>query len=89
MILFIFLLKKGFKIRDAVYTIIAEQKRVPAIERRLTHMRYVCEVCGYVYDEAIGDPDNGIAPGTKFEDLPEDFECPLCSVGKDQFSEEA
>lgn len=51
--------------------------------------RYVCDVCGYVYDEAQGDPDNGIAPGTRFEDLPDDFVCPLCSVGKDQFSEEA
>ena len=42
---------------------------------------------GWEYDEAVGDPDNGIEPGTKFEDLPEDFECPLCGVGKDQFSE--
>jgi len=49
---------------------------------------YVCEVCGWSYNEAEGSPDHGIAPGTKFEDLPEDFECPLCGVGKDQFSEE-
>ena len=49
---------------------------------------YLCTVCGWVYDEAIGDPDNGIAPGTAFEDLPEDFECPVCSVGKDMFEEE-
>jgi rubredoxin-NAD+ reductase len=47
--------------------------------------KYVCEVCGWEYDEAVGDPEHGIAPGTKFEDLPEDFECPLCGVGKDQF----
>ena len=51
-------------------------------------MVYVCEVCGWVYDEAVGDPDNGIAAGTKFEDLPDDFACPLCGVGKDDFSEE-
>ena len=51
-------------------------------------MKYVCGVCGYVYDEAQGDESLGIAPGTKFEDLPEDFACPLCGVGKDQFSEE-
>ena len=51
-------------------------------------MKYVCDVCGYVYDEALGDPDNGIAPGTKWEDIPEDFVCPLCGVGKDQFSAE-
>ena len=49
---------------------------------------YVCDVCGWVYDEAEGLPEQGIAPGTKFEDLPEVFECPLCSVGKDNFSEE-
>ena len=50
--------------------------------------KYVCDVCGWVYDEELGDPDNGIEAGTKFEDLPEDFVCPLCGVGKDQFSEE-
>ena len=49
--------------------------------------KYVCDVCGYIYDEAIGDPDNGIEVGTKWEDVPEDFLCPLCGVGKDQFSE--
>ncbi len=50
--------------------------------------KYVCDVCGWLYDEELGDPDNGIAPGTKFEDLPEDFECPLCGVGKESFSEQ-
>ena len=50
--------------------------------------KYVCDVCGWVYDEAVGDPENGLAAGTKFEYLPEDFECPLCVVGKDNFSEE-
>ena len=49
--------------------------------------KYVCGVCGYIYDEAAGDPDNGIAAGTKFEDLPEDWVSPLCSVGKDEFTE--
>ena len=49
-------------------------------------MKYVCEVCGYVYDEELGDEENGIEKGTKWEDLPDDFECPLCGVGKDQFS---
>ena len=51
--------------------------------------KYVCTVCGYVYDEAVGDPDNGVAPGTKWEDVPDTWVCPLCSVGKDQFEEEA
>ena len=50
--------------------------------------KYVCEVCGWEYDPAVGDPDNGIAPGTAFEDLPEGFVCPLCGVGKDQFKSE-
>lgn len=50
-------------------------------------MKYVCNVCGYIYDEAVGDTDNGIAAGTKFADLPSDWVCPLCGVGKDMFSE--
>lgn len=49
--------------------------------------KYVCTVCGYIYDEAAGDPDNGIASGTVWEDVPGDFVCPLCGVGKDQFEE--
>ena len=48
---------------------------------------YTCTVCGYVYDEQLGDPDNGIEPGTKWEDVPDDFVCPLCGVGKDLFEE--
>ena len=50
--------------------------------------KYVCDVCGWEYDPAKGDPENGIEPGTKFEDLPDDFVCPVCGVGKDQFSPE-
>ena len=50
--------------------------------------KYVCEVCGWVYDEEAGVPEQGIAPGTKFEELPDDFVCPLCGVGKESFSEE-
>ena len=49
--------------------------------------KYVCDVCGYIYDEEIGDPDNGVEAGTKWKDVPEDFLCPLCGVGKDEFSE--
>ena len=47
--------------------------------------KYVCTVCEYVYDEENGDPDNVIAPGTKFADLPDDYECPLCGVCKEMF----
>ena len=53
-----------------------------------TMKKYVCEPCGYVYDPELGDPDNGIAPGTSFEDLPEDWVCPICGLGKDVFVEE-
>lgn len=48
--------------------------------------KFVCSVCGYVYDPTVGDPDNGIEPGTAFADLPEDWACPLCAVGKDMFN---
>ncbi|HPX59670.1 MAG: rubredoxin [Bacteroidales bacterium] len=51
-----------------------------------TLKKYECDVCGYVYDPAIGDEDAGIQPGTSFEDLPEDWLCPLCGVGKEEFS---
>jgi len=55
-----------------------------------THfMKYVCDICGYVYDEAAGDTDNDIQPGTKWAELPDDFVCPLCGAGKDDFSVEA
>jgi rubredoxin len=47
--------------------------------------KYVCTVCGYVYDPATGDPDNGVEPGTKWEDVPEDWVCPLCGASKDAF----
>lgn len=50
--------------------------------------KYVCDVCGYIYDPEVGDPDQDIEPGTPFEDLPEEWECPLCGVGKDQFTVE-
>ena len=50
--------------------------------------QYECDLCGYVYDPVLGDPDNGVAPGTAFEDVPADWLCPLCGVGKDAFSSE-
>jgi rubredoxin len=51
-------------------------------------MRYVCTVCGYVYDPEEGDSDSGIEPGTAFEDIPEDWVCPVCGATKDQFEPE-
>lgn len=50
--------------------------------------RYVCTVCGYVYDPAVGDPENGIPQGTPFESLPADWVCPVCGASKDQFEPE-
>jgi len=50
--------------------------------------KFRCLICGYIYDEAEGDPSNDIKPGTTFADLPADWECPICLVGKDQFIEE-
>ena len=48
--------------------------------------KYICTLCGYEYDEELGIPEAGIAPGTAWEDVPADFVCPLCGVGKDEFS---
>lgn len=69
---------------------IVKRKQVSALSEKSggMTMKYVCDVCGWEYDEEAGYPEGGIAPGTKWEDVPEDFECPLCGVGKDQFSEE-
>ncbi len=47
--------------------------------------KYQCTICGYIYDESKGDPDNGIAPGTLFEDISQDWVCPECGVSKDDF----
>jgi len=51
--------------------------------------KYVCTVCGYVYDPAEGDPDNGVEPGTAFENLPDDWVCPVCGAEKSEFEKEA
>jgi rubredoxin len=50
--------------------------------------KFVCTVCGYIYDEEAGDPDSGIAPGTKWEDIPDDWVCPVCGVSKNDFEEQ-
>ncbi len=50
--------------------------------------KYVCLVCGYVYDPQAGDPDNGVEPGTAFKELPDDWVCPVCGADKTQFSEQ-
>lgn len=50
--------------------------------------KYVCAICGYVYDPAEGDPDNDVNPGTAWDDVPEDWVCPICGAGKDDFEKE-
>jgi len=50
-----------------------------------TSNKYICKPCGYIYDPAKGDPDSGIAPGTRFSDIPDDWYCPDCGVSKEFF----
>lgn len=51
--------------------------------------KYVCTICGYIYDPELGDPDSGVASGTPFEDIPDDWVCPECGAGKDNFEPES
>lgn len=64
------------------------------LRNRINHIKkeimtkYTCEPCGYEYDPEVGDPDNGIEAGTSFADLPEEWACPVCGLGKEVFTEE-
>jgi rubredoxin len=58
------------------------------VKKECAMKKYVCNVCGYVYDPSEGDPGNGVKPGTAWEDVSEDWLCPLCGAGKSEFSEE-
>lgn len=58
----------------------------PAAEPPIPYRQYICHACGWIYDEAKGDPDSGLAPGTRYEDIPDDWACPLCQVTKADFS---
>ena len=46
------------------------------------YQKYICRICGFIYDEEFGDPDSGLAPGTRYADIPDDWTCPLCGVSK-------
>ncbi len=50
--------------------------------------KYRCQICGYIYDPEVGDSSSGVPAGTKFEDLPDDWKCPICGADKDQFEKE-
>lgn len=63
-------------------------KEEPAAAAPQVNASYVCSVCGYVYDPAKGDPDNGVAAGTKFEDVPDSWTCPICGADKSKFEKE-
>ena len=62
--------------------IFSEDSDILSVRRKKKMKSYECEPCGYIYDPEAGDPDNGIAPGTPFENLPEDWVCPVCGLGK-------
>ena len=66
-----------------------EFENVSRIRTRKKMKKYRCTVCDWIYDPALGDPEGGIAPGTAFEEIPDDWVCPVCGVGKDQFEEVA
>ncbi len=75
--------KKGKAPKNAP-TYIDENKSKPVVEEKKAE-KYYCPACGYVYDPAIGDPDSGIQPGTRFEDIPDDWICPTCGTEKGDF----
>ena len=82
--------KKGKASKNApTYQAESKEKEEKTEQKGDGMQKYICEVCGYVYDPAQGDPDSGIEAGTKFEDLPDDWVCPVCGAGKDQFSAES
>ena len=77
---------KGGKTPKAAATYIEEKKVTEKPKEAVNKMaKYKCTVCGYIYDPEKGDPDGGIAPGTPFEEIPDDWVCPVCGARKDQF----
>ena len=74
--------KRGTTPKTAPSYIVKEKEAAPKMAK------YECTVCGYIYDPELGDPDGGITPGTPFEELPDDWECPVCGAAKDEFEKE-
>jgi len=73
-------------LRSQYYTVLVSLHNLKKEDLRMD--KYVCNVCGYVYDPKAGDPDNGVAPGTAFDDVPDDWTCPVCGAGKSDFEKE-
>jgi flavin reductase (DIM6/NTAB) family NADH-FMN oxidoreductase RutF/rubredoxin len=80
------LVKGGISPKNAPTYLGAEEKKQPKEGQKMD--KYVCTVCGYIYDPEQGDPDNNIAVGTPFEKLPDDWVCPVCGADKDAFEKE-
>ena len=78
--------KKGFAPKNAP-TYIDRAKAAEKPEKK-DNAKYRCAVCGHIYDPALGDPASGIEPGTAFEDIPDDWMCPVCGVGKEDFEKQ-
>lgn len=77
-----------FTLLDPAGDAVRENVAAPVVqaEAPATSRQWVCVICGWIYDEATGYPEDGIAPGTRWEDVPEDWRCPLCDVGKEDFA---
>jgi rubredoxin len=71
--------------RPCIFVLRAENHRASQPSKETIMTKYRCVICDYIYDPAEGDPGNGIAPGTSFEDLPDDWCCPLCGADKSNF----
>lgn len=82
-------LKIGFTVEESKQKekSFPETGKKETIKRNDVLKKYRCKVCGYIYEPEKGDPDNGIKPGTPFQDVPEDWVCPECGVNKNQFEE--
>jgi flavin reductase (DIM6/NTAB) family NADH-FMN oxidoreductase RutF/rubredoxin len=76
------------KLESEVQTVIIEERSGETDVTYFDGERYICAICGFVYDPAEGDPTMGIAPGTPFEELPEDYRCPVCNAAKEYFQSE-
>lgn len=79
---------KNGKAPQAAPTYIKEENANAVIDKAANNDKYQCSICGYIYDPLIGDPDGGIKPGTSFENLPDNWVCPVCGAGKADFTKE-